>query len=486
MIFNSVEEVHNHAKKAIGKTVFELNGNKTVSGSKSTVGDAFENWFGKKPDSSRGPDLPEVGVELKATPFHKLKKGQYSAKERLVFNIINYEEIASETFEESHFLYKNKLLAIGFYEYLKEVPQDEWTISETILFEMAKNPKDFEIIKDDWNTIQQYVNSGRAHELSESLTNYLSACTKGASSKSVRKQPYSDIPAKQRAFSFKAGYMTSLLRKYVLGDHKIESIIKDPFELIEKDIETIVLERFKPYFNWTIEQLKTYFGIQGNSYQNNYRIAAAILNLDGKYGDTEAFHNVEEFEKASIVLKTVKFNENNVNPESMSFPSFRFEDLSNESWFNEKGEPSATWHNFLADTRFLLFVVKSENGQDVFKGVKFFAVPDQDLQGPIRYVWEDTLKKINEGIELTAVQQRNGKIIIKNNFIEKSDNLISHVRPHETKRDYSINGKYADKLPAPIKWKNRPEGDEFSDQWITKQCFWLNNDYIKKQVADLL
>ena len=100
MIFNSVEEVHNHAKKAIGKTVFELNGNKTVSGSKSTVGDAFENSFGKKPDSSRGPDLPEVGVELKATPFHKLKKGQYSAKERLVFNIINYEEIASETFEE--------------------------------------------------------------------------------------------------------------------------------------------------------------------------------------------------------------------------------------------------------------------------------------------------------------------------------------------------------------------------------------------------
>src|SRR5699024_10149617 len=127
------------------------------------------------------------------------------------------------------------------------------------------------------------------------------------------------------------GYMTSLLRKYVLGDDKIESIIKDPFELIEKDIETIVLERFKPYFNWTIEQLKTHFGIQGNSYKNNYRIATAILNLDGKYGDTEAFHNVEEFEKASIVLKTVKFNQNNVNPESMSFPSFNFEELSKET-----------------------------------------------------------------------------------------------------------------------------------------------------------
>lgn len=485
MRFGSVEEVHNHAKKAIGKTVYELNGNKTVQGSKSTVGDAFENWFGKRPDSSREPDLPEVGVELKTTPFRKLKNGKYSAKERLVFNIINYEEIVEETFEGSHFFYKNKLLEIGFYEYLKEIPTDEWTIEETILYEMAKNPKDFAVIKDDWETIQQYVNDGRAHELSESLTNYLSACTKGASAKSVRTQPNSNIKAKQRAFSFKAGYMTSILRKYVLGDEKIESIIKDPFDLIKSDIETLVLERFKPYVNWSINDLKTHFGIEGNSYQDNYRIAAAILNLDGKYSTTEAFKNVEEFEKASIVLKTVKFNENNVNQESMSFPSFSFEELSEETWFNDAGEPSATWHNFLADTRFLLFVVKTENGQDIFKGVKFFAVPEEDLQGSIRYVWEDTVKKISEGVELTGVKQKNG-IIIKNNFIEKSDNLISHVRPHQTKRDYSENGKYADKLPARIQWINRPQGDDFSDYWMTKQCFWLNNDYIKKQVVDLL
>lgn len=485
MRFNSVQEVHNHAKNAVGKTIYELNGNKTVQDSKSTVGDAFENWFGKIPDSSSTPDIEEVGVELKTTPFRKLKNGNFSAKERLVFNIINYHDIAKETFEDSHFLYKNGRLQIAFYEYIRDVPKDKWTIAETIYYEMAKNTKDFEIIKNDWEKIQEYVNNGRAHELSESLTNYLAPCTKGGSAKSVRTQPYSDIPAKQRAFSFKGSYMTSILRKYVLGDDVTESIIKDPFELVEKDIETIILERFEPYVGWSIEQLKEHFGYEKSSYQTNYQLAAMILNLNGKYSSTEAFERVEEFEKASIILKTVKFNENNVNPESMSFPSFSFDELSQETWENEDGEPSATWHNFLVDARFLFFVVKTENGKDIFKGVKFFAIPEADLNGPIRHVWEDTVKKINEGIELEAIPWGDG-IRILNNFIKKSDNLISHVRPHENERDYSVNGKYADKLPTPVKWINKPQSNEFSNEWMTKQCFWLNNDYIKKQVEDLL
>lgn len=485
MQFNSVEEVHNHAKDAVGKTMYELNGNKSVQNSKSTVGDAFEAWFGKRPDSALGPDLPEVGVELKTIPFRKLKNGQYSAKERLVFNIINYEELADETFEDSYFLYKNGLLEIGFYEYLENIPRDEWTIAEVILYEMSKNPIDFEIIKDDWETIKEYVIQGRAHELSESLTNYLSACTKGASSKSMRTQPFSETLAKQRAFSFKSGYMTSLLRKYVLGDEEIESIVKDRFEVAEKDIETIILEHFEPFVGWSIDQIKKHFGIEGTSYQINYQIAAAILNLEGKYKETEAFKNVEEFEKASIVLKTVKFNENNVNKESMSFPSFSFEELAQETWVNEEGEPAAEWHIFLAETRFLFFVVKTENGKDIFKGVKFFGVPESDLQGPIRTVWEDTVKKINEGVKLRAVPWGDG-IRIENNFIAKSDNLLSHVRPHQTLADYSENGRYADKLPVPIQWTNRPDSPDYSDSWMTKQCFWLNNDYIKKQVKDLL
>ena len=64
--------------------------------------------------------------------------------------------------------------------------------------------------------------------------------------------------------------------------------------------------------------------------------------------------------------------------------------------------------------------------------------------------------------------------------------MICHVRPHASQRDYSVDGRYADKLPVPAKWINKPDNDNYSDQWMTKQCFWINNDYIKEQVQDLI
>ena len=39
----------------------------------------------------------------------------------------------------------------------------------------------------------------------------------------------------------------------------------------------------------------------------------------------------------------------------------------------------------------------------------------------------------------------------------------------------------ADKLPVPAKWINKPDNDNYSDRWMTKQCFWINNDYIKNK-----
>ena len=41
--------------------------------------------------------------------------------------------------------------------------------------------------------------------------------------------------------------MTSILRKYVLGDEKIDSIVKNTFQLEENNLEDLVLEHFIPY-----------------------------------------------------------------------------------------------------------------------------------------------------------------------------------------------------------------------------------------------
>lgn len=74
------QAVHNRAKEAVGKSILELNGGESIKQSKSSVGDAFENWFGKKKDSDSKPDMAEAGVELKATPFKKLKTESIAPK----------------------------------------------------------------------------------------------------------------------------------------------------------------------------------------------------------------------------------------------------------------------------------------------------------------------------------------------------------------------------------------------------------------------
>jgi DNA mismatch repair protein MutH len=53
-------------------------------------------------------------VELKTTPIKETSKGLIS-KERLVFNIINYDEEHKLTFGTSSFWKKNQLLLLMFY-----------------------------------------------------------------------------------------------------------------------------------------------------------------------------------------------------------------------------------------------------------------------------------------------------------------------------------------------------------------------------------
>lgn len=488
-LYDTKEKVQKRANEIVGKTLKELSIDGVVTSTKSSFGDAFENWFGKEKDNLSLPDMAEAGVELKATPFKKLKSGQYSAAERLVLNIINYNDLLNEDFESSKFMAKNKSIQLGFYEKEDDKPKEDWKFKETALFELANNKKDLEIIKQDWELVHKFISEGRAHELSERYFQYLSPCTKGENKNSLRTQPNSEVMAKQRAFSFKTGYITSLLRKYIFGDEKSESIITDYDVEQEKSIETIVKERFEPYIGKTTEELKEIFNIETKSKSANYQIASRILNLKGDAKNSTAFKNVEEFEKAMIIVKTIQFDKNNKNKESMSFPAFNFKELSEEQWEDETGTPTASWNNFLRQARFLFIVFKNNGEQNVFKGIKFFSMPEEDIDGPVRHVWQDTVDKLNNGVELTASINKSTKdgYRITNNFITLEDRLICHVRPHAVQRDYSAHGANADQLPVPAKWINRPDNHStYSSDWMTKQSFWLNNDYIAEQLQDIV
>src|SRR5690554_3299428 len=215
---NSVIE---YAKRLQGKSLRKVC-NPTVlehsySG-KGNFGQLLEKfYFGYDPNSTAEADFAEIGMELKSSPLKQLKNKEYRSKERLVLNIINYLNVVNQDFENSDFIKKNASILLIFY--LHQAGYDVLDFIIKLVDEWNFPSTDLEIIKKDWETIKQKIVDGKAHELSEGDTYYLGACTKGANASSVRKQPFSDIPAKQRAYSFKQGYVNHIIAS-IAGETK--------------------------------------------------------------------------------------------------------------------------------------------------------------------------------------------------------------------------------------------------------------------------
>lgn len=443
-IYKTKEDVLRRAQEAIGIPLREIDKTGRLATGKGAIGTVIEeSWFGYTPNSESEPDFPEAGVELKVTPYLRGKNG-IRAKERLVCNIINYMEEYDKTFQTSAFWHKCNTMLLMSYEHLQGRPKGHFRIDEAVLFSFPE--EDLIIIEHDWETIMEKVRAGRAHELSEGDTLYLAACTKGATAASVRQQPFSELPAKQRAYSLKSSYMTQILNKYIFGNVESPRIIKSAEVLHTKTFEEFIIDKVRPYYGMTQYQLKLHFGVDSNAKSLNEILLARMLDVKGRIAYTE------EFKKAGIVPKTIRVQHNGKIKESMSFPTFDFIDLSKEgSWEDSE------LYNYLAPTKFMFVIFQErETGEYVFDRVMFWNIPNDDLD-EVRRVWERTVQTIREGIQLIRTSRG-----ISNNLPKQTESPVAHVRPHG--RDAS------DTLPLP------------DGRMMTKQCFWLNNTYIEKQI----
>jgi len=444
--YRTKESILRRAQEVIGIPLKDVDTTGRLATGKGAIGTVIEeSWFGYSPNSESEPDFPEAGVELKVTPYLRGRNG-IRAKERLVCNIINYMEEYDKTFHTSAFWHKCETILLMSYEHLLDRPKGDFKIDAAILFSFPE--EDLVIIENDWKTIMEKVRSGRAHELSEGDTMYLAACTKGATAASVRPQPFSAIPAKQRAYSLKSSYMTQILNIYIFGDAQSERIIKDPAELQEGKFEDYLRRKLSPYFGMTQAELKTHFAVESSAKNLNEVLLSKMLGIQGKIAYTE------EFQKAGIVPKTIRVRKNGTIKENMSFPTFDFIELSQEEEWEE-----SNLYNYLAPTKFLFIIFQeNEEGELVFERVKLWNIPNRDLE-EVRRVWERTVQTIREGVVLEQTSRG-----VTNNLPKQSESVVAHVRPHG--RDGN------DRLPLP------------DGRMMTKQCFWLNNAYIADQIKE--
>lgn len=456
MKIETVDELIVIAKSAEGKTVkeYDINNRLASKGNKGGIGQILEEGlFGYAINSTSEADFGELGVELKATPVKQNKNKALAAKERLVLNIINYMKEVEYSFETSSFWRKNETILMMFYFWDKELDRGDYRIIKSVLYTYPED--DLEIIKNDWEIIVGKIRAGKAEELSEGDTMYLGACTKGANKNSLRQQPFSDVPAKQRAFSLKASYMTTLVRKYIKQDNIVSFASKE--ELAKKSLETILQERFAPYVGLDMREISQKIDYEINP-KNKSTIAHMISRILGITGTK--LDNIEEFSKANIQFKTIRLEPNNMPKEHMSFENVDF-----DAWLNDSFEESQFYQKF-EETKFLFVVFQyretiKENPDRIpyFKKIVLWNMPEQTIRNEVGLMWRRGRKVLKDGVELTV-----GSRGISNNLPSAKENHVTHIRPK------AKDGK--DKVQL-------PDGQE-----ITKQAFWLNKEYIAEIVKD--
>lgn len=473
-----------YAKLLIGKTFSQV-----IEEDKSDDAEDFSNkgdlgqvierhHFHYECNSDSRADFPDAGVELKVTPFKENKDGSYSAKERLVLTKINYIDIVNETFETGHFWNKSRLILLIYYLYRKEaLKRFDYEIRYAHLF--TPPSEDLVIIHKDYDIIVEKIRAGLAHELSESDTMYLAACTKGAKSTDRTKQPFSDVPAKPRAFSFKTSYMTYVLNNFIIPGKDTYEAVFEADELVGRSFEDALKDKLQQFVGLYEEEIEKKLGIEVNRENKSYEaiLACRMLGVES--------NRVEEFVKAGIITKIIRFRKEKSKNQEFRLEDFKFADLMAEAFDEdildeETGEPigweSSALFGLLRDRKYFFLIFWENEDGTVFKGCQVWGMSDSDME-VVRDAWNRTKRILKYGVELTKVIQKNGKVIVENNLPGISDNGIFHIRPHASKSYYELkdgetygSGSVSDSDLLP------------SGERMTKQAYWLNRSYIEEQL----
>jgi DNA mismatch repair protein MutH len=457
-----------YAKMLIGKSLRDTCNPEILKHSyegKGNFGQVLEKfYFGYEPNSNSEPDFKEVGMELKSSPLKSLRNKEYRSKERMVLNLINYMEVANQSFEESDFWKKNRNILLVFY--LHHVESDILDYIIKLVEEWDFPDTDLQIIKNDWELIKQKIVDGKAHELSEGDTFYLGACTKGGKGGNLREQPKSQIRAKQRAYSLKQGYVNHIIATIANDTMGVYGkLIKSKNEIKERTIEDIVIATFSQFYGMSVEEISKITGVELNfEKQKNFysRVTHAILNI-------ELNKSIEEFEKANIEIKTVRVELNNDIAQSISFPAFKFERVYHENWITSELKD-------MIEKKFLFIFFKFDGNSYILEIAKFWNMPPESRK-EVRKVWLQTKKVIQEGrIFKDFAKDKQGNIRVSNkgnqirlnNLPKIKDNPVCHVRPH--------GGDSKETYPLPV------EDRVLKVREYSKQCFWLSNTYVRDEI----
>ena len=429
-----------YAQGLVGRTLRDLRPDLVVEDMhvrRGSFGNAVETYyFGLEPNNDPRPDFYEADLELKTTPLKQLKNGRLAAKERLVLGMIDYNTVVNEEFESSHLAQKAKNILLISYLWEKDKDPVDYKVLLADVIEPTDG--DIEQFKRDWETVVGKVRDGRAHEISGSDTLYLEACTKSSDSSVRRKQPFSDIGAKPRAWALKASYMTAMQNGMLEHAQSIQRADDERnLSLLE-----LVRRRFSPYVGKSQDELAQMFDYATEGRRAPKNLCALITRkILGVSDDSK----IAEFEKAGIMPKTIRLKRSGRPKEALSFPRFDYMDFVTVDF------DSSDFHERLQQRYLFVIYREDEEGEYRLSDVCFWQMPDDDIDEAGR-CYETFRQRVLSGHAEDSVKS--------------SENRVAHVRPHARNNEDTCMTPYG--VP------------------VVKKCFWLNQDYLAGQIREAL
>lgn len=212
------------------------------------------------------------------------------------------------------------------------------------------------------------------------------------------------------------------------------------------------LKKFlKQFVGKSTDELFKLLDKKSKAKSKNYIVANGLFSLyDGReIGKLKLAH-------FNIKIKTIQLNEKNNPKEAMSLPPIDFEKIVNE----EREE--STFYKYL-NSVFLFFVFKKNKQDNELFRIIEWRIPPEDINGELKFVWEDTKTKLKNGTVIKK-RQENDKIVTM--FLNEKSTNICHIRPH------GRDGGDIAKLPVVDNYTGY--------SCLVKQSFWFNHKYLKR------
>lgn len=225
-------------------------------------------------------------------------------------------------------------------------------------------------------------------------------------------------------------------------------------------MENYIIGNLSAYIGESDIQLKKRFSI--NKRSNKSTLVEIAYKMAGV-----SSNRLQELKDDNIIIKTIRINSSGKIVESMSFPTIKFTQLVSESWSD------SFIYNYFNSMKFIFVVYKEVDFGYQFLGGIPWMMPSEDLENIVKKEWQEIQDTIKAGLRFKII-----KGVVSNNLPKKSQTKIIHLRPKASKSAYLLDNGYSC-------GNVKKDGDQLPNgEWMTKQCFWLNNDYVLKQIEN--